>query len=87
MKSGREYMLNTTFLPVHSQPETCVKACVNSVEVPVMSGVVNYTIHNFSRFFGSLSDLYNQVVSAKQQSENNLLHTLNSPYNNNILSI
>lgn len=74
-------------LPVQRLLQSCVKACVNSNIFTNISVVVNSTIHIISLFSGDLLDLYNQAIMAKQQIGFNLLHIINRPYNNNILSI
>lgn len=74
-------------LPVQRLLQSCVKACVNSLVFTQICVVVNSTIHILSLFSGNLLDLYKQAIMAKQQIGINLLHIINRPYNNNILSI
>lgn len=80
-------MLKSVILAVQRLAQSCVEACVNSQDMHHLAGVVNYTVHTFGGFGGGLSDLFNQAIIAKQQGENSLIHIINRPYNNNILSI
>lgn len=87
MKLGRESMLKSIILVVQRLAQSCAEACVNSLDMHGLVSVVNYTIHTIDGFRGGLSDLYKQALMAKQQVEKNLVHIINRPYNNNILSI